>query len=141
MELMQKNGIPGFIWVWMAKDVPIICHVLPISTTLLNTHTTMNVESSSYKDLLKQREELDQKIDQARRSELNDAMTKVRQLIADFGLTPQDVFPSGRAGRPSATTGTKVAPKFRNPETGQTWTGRGKPPRWIQDQDREKFAI
>lgn len=101
----------------------------------------MNVESSSYKDLLKQREELDQKIDEARRSELNDAKAKVRQLIADFGLTQQDVFPSGRAGRPSTTTGTKVAPKFRNPETGQTWTGRGKPPKWIQDQDREKFAI
>jgi DNA-binding protein H-NS len=35
----------------------------------------------------------------------------------------------------------KVAPKYRDPATGQTWTGRGKAPKWIQNEDREKFAI
>jgi len=33
------------------------------------------------------------------------------------------------------------APKYRNPETGETWTGRGKPPLWIRDKDREQFKI
>jgi DNA-binding protein H-NS len=27
----------------------------------------------------------------------------------------------------------KLAPKYRNPETGKTWSGRGKRPQWIQD--------
>jgi DNA-binding protein H-NS len=54
-------------------------------------------------------------------------------------LTPEDVFAGGRrAGRGS---GTKVAPKYRNPATGETWTGRGKAPKWIADQDREQFLI
>lgn len=86
-----------------------------------------------------QRESLDQQIQQARREELAGAVSQVRALVAEFGLTAQDVFPSGRAR--SASSGSKVAPKYRNPATGQTWTGRGKPPRWIQGQDREKFAI
>ncbi|ODS69736.1 MAG: histone [Acidovorax sp. SCN 68-22] len=93
----------------------------------------------SYKELVKQRESLDQQIQQARREELAGAVSQVRALVAEFGLTAQDVFPSGRAR--SASSGSKVAPKYRNPATGQTWTGRGKPPRWIQGQDREKFAI
>jgi DNA-binding protein H-NS len=94
---------------------------------------------SSYKELLKQREALEQKINEARRNELSQAVAQVRALVAEFGLTVQDVFPTGR-GR-SASAGSKVAPKYRNPATGQTWTGRGKPPKWIQNESREQFAI
>jgi DNA-binding protein H-NS len=94
---------------------------------------------SSYKELLKQREALEQKINEARRNELSEAVAQVRALVAEFGLTAQDVFPAGRAR--SASAGSKVAPKYRNPATGQTWTGRGKPPKWIQNENREQFVI
>ncbi|SDZ80904.1 MULTISPECIES: H-NS family nucleoid-associated regulatory protein [Acidovorax] len=94
---------------------------------------------SSYKELLKQREDLERKINEARRNELSEAVAQVRALVAEFGLTAQDVFPAGRAR--SASAGSKVAPKYRNPATGQTWTGRGKPPKWIQNENREQFAI
>ena len=94
---------------------------------------------SSYKELLKQREALEQKINEARRNELSEAVSQVRALVTEFGLTAQDVFPAGKAR--SASAGSKVAPKYRNPATGQTWTGRGKAPKWIDGQDRTKFLI
>ena len=94
---------------------------------------------SSYKELLKQREALEQKINEARRNELSEAVSEVRALVTEFGLTAQDVFPAGKAR--SASAGSKVAPKYRNPATGQTWTGRGKAPKWIQNENREQFAI
>lgn len=94
---------------------------------------------SKYKELLKQREALENEINEARRQELSGAIAQVRALVAEFDLTPQDVFPAGRAR--SASSGTKVAPKYRDPSTGQTWTGRGKAPKWIQNQDRAQFAI
>ena len=101
--------------------------------------------NTSYKELLKQREALEQQINEARRRELSDAVAQVRSLVAEYGLTAQDVFPAGKSGAAkvtrSSTAGTKVAPKYRNPATGETWTGRGKAPRWIQNEDREKFAI
>ena len=97
--------------------------------------------NASYKELLKQREALEQQINEARRRELATAVAQVRELVAEYGLMQQDVFPTGRTGRTSATSGVKVAPKYRDPVTGQTWTGRGKAPKWIQNQDREKFAI
>jgi DNA-binding protein H-NS len=52
-----------------------------------------------------------------------------------------------RRGRPSSRMkGMKVAPKYRDPETGETWAGRGARPRWLQALMRkgrkpEEFAI
>ena len=38
-----------------------------------------------------------------------------------------------RRGRPPGVRkGQKLPPKFRNPETGETWAGRGARPRWLQ---------
>ncbi len=94
---------------------------------------------TSYKELLKQREALEQQINEARRQELAGAIAQVRALVAEYGLSQDDVFPAARAR--SASSGTKVAPKYRDPATGQTWTGRGKAPKWIQNQDRAQFVI
>ncbi|MEN9996435.1 MAG: hypothetical protein RL462_1211 [Pseudomonadota bacterium] len=98
--------------------------------------------SSTYKELLKQRDALEQAIAQARELELAEAVRQARQLIAEFGLSVQDVFPAERgASKVKGTTSAKVAAKFRDPATGQTWTGRGKSPKWIEGQDRVKFLI
>ena len=95
---------------------------------------------ATYKELLKQQEALTQQIEEARKKEIADAVAQVRALISDYGLTQQDVFSSGRKSGKSST-GVKVPPKYRDPATGQTWTGRGKAPKWIQNENREKFAI
>lgn len=96
----------------------------------------------SYKELLKQREALEQQIAEARQREITEAVRQVRALVAEFGLTAQDVFPTGKAAKAKlAKAGVKVAPKYRNPATGETWTGRGKAPKWIEGQDRARFAI
>lgn len=95
---------------------------------------------SSYKDLLAQREALEAKIQEARKVEVAAAVAKVRELVADFGLTAEDVFQTPRARSSSAKGGT-VPAKYRDPNTGATWTGRGKAPTWIKDQDRDQFLI
>ena len=92
---------------------------------------------SSYKELLAQRDALERQIQDVRQRESADAIAKVRALIEEYGLTAQDVFPPVR----TATSSGKVAAKYRDPETNETWTGRGKAPKWIQYQDREKFLI
>jgi DNA-binding protein H-NS len=41
----------------------------------------------------------------------------------------------------SATKG-KLPPKYRNPETGETWSGHARPPAWIKNvKDRSQFLI
>jgi DNA-binding protein H-NS len=96
--------------------------------------------SQSYKELLQQREALEKAIAQARQNEIAAAVAKVRELVAEFGLTAQDIF-SGRSAKATGKTSAKVAPKYRDPATGQTWTGRGKAPKWIDGKDRTPFLI
>ncbi len=95
--------------------------------------------SQSYKELLEQRVALEKAIEQARQNEIAGAVAKARALVAEFGLTAQDVFP-GRGAKAGKPTG-KVAPKYRDAATGQTWTGRGKAPKWIDGKDRSQFMI
>ncbi|WP_126223498.1 H-NS family nucleoid-associated regulatory protein [Burkholderia ambifaria] len=46
----------------------------------------------------------------------------------------------GASAKPAAKR--TVPPKYRNPQTGATWTGRGLPPAWIASaKDRNKFLI
>ncbi len=94
----------------------------------------------SYKDLLKQQEALAIQVEEARKREIADVVEKVRAMVGEYGLSVQDVFPAGRRSGVRRPTG-KVAPKYRDPVTGQTWTGRGKAPKWIDGKDRSKFLI
>ena len=50
--------------------------------------------------------------------------------------------PAQRQGRKVRRgNGDKVAAKFRDPETGKTWSGRGREPTWIKGKNREEFKI
>src|SRR4051794_21919690 len=46
-----------------------------------------------------------------------------------------------QSGKARRRTGGTVAAKFRNPETGATWSGRGREPTWIKGKNREEFKI
>jgi DNA-binding protein H-NS len=83
---------------------------------------------------LAQRADLEKKIADVQREERNVAINKVRQMMAEFGLTAADI-----AGRAPTTRGTgsgkstgKVAAKYRNAQTGDSWTGRGLQPKWLK---------
>lgn len=88
--------------------------------------------------LLAQKAALEAQIDAARKAENADAIAKVKALIAEHGLTQQDVFGGAKRGRKASGS---VAAKYRDPATGATWTGRGKAPKWIDGKDRAQFAI
>ena len=91
-------------------------------------------------ELIKQKEALEAQIANTRQSELADAIRKVKALVAEHGLTQKDVFGSSK-GAKKTNGGGKVAAKYRDPSSGQTWTGRGKAPKWIDGQERSQFLI
>lgn len=97
------------------------------------------MSAHSYKELLAQREALEQQIAAARKVEVAGAVKTAQDLVKAFDLTQDDVFSSTKQRQKREVS--SVAPKYRDPATGQTWTGRGKPPNWIKDQNRSKFEI
>jgi DNA-binding protein H-NS len=88
---------------------------------------------STLQELLAQKAALEKQIAETQRQERADAIAKVKSLMAEYGLTAADI--AGKAGGPAPRTssaGKKVAPKYRNPGTGETWTGRGLQPNWLK---------
>lgn len=90
---------------------------------------------TSLQELLAQKEALEQQIAQIKKAERADALQNARSLIDTFDLTVDELFGKQKS------TGKAVAVKYRNPETGETWTGRGRAPRWLEGKNREDFAV
>lgn len=83
---------------------------------------------ASLKDLLAQRAALDEQISQTKDRERTEAVAKVKSLMSEYGLTIADL--SVRV--PKAAKTSKVAVKYRNQATGETWSGRGLQPKWLK---------
>lgn len=72
------------------------------------------------------------------------------RTMREYDITPEDIAAvfnrrtRGAAKSSTAATGNArttarkpVPPKYLNPETGATWSGRGKAPRWITEAESE----
>jgi DNA-binding protein H-NS len=85
-------------------------------------------------ELLARRAEIDKEIAEAKRQEKSGAIAQVKALMAEHGLTVADITAksTAKAGKGGKGGGAKVAPKYRNRDTGETWTGRGLQPKWLR---------
>jgi DNA-binding protein H-NS len=86
---------------------------------------------TSLKDLIAQREALDRQIESTQQQQRADAVAKVRELMAEHGLTAADLGTKANP-KPAKGSGTKVAAKYRNAATGDAWSGRGLQPKWLK---------
>ncbi|RQS35525.1 H-NS histone family protein [Burkholderia sp. Bp8992] len=96
---------------------------------------------SGYLELKAQADELMKRVEEARLAELEAVIQEIRTRVADYGLTASQIF--GRHGGTARTSRRKStsAPRYRDPKTGATWSGRGREPRWIKGGRRERFLI
>ena len=88
----------------------------------------INVDKLSLKELMDLETRARKAIISAKDREIDDARQDVKAMLAKRGLTVPEVFPGGgRGGK-----GGKVAVKYRNRENpSDTWTGRGRQPKWL----------
>lgn len=99
-------------------------------------------EQEEIRELMEQRRELDERIEQLRSQARNQAIEQARSLIDSFNLTADDLFKTSRKGRTrGAPESVSAEPRYRDPETGKTWTGRGRVPAWLTDKDDPRFKI
>lgn len=76
--------------------------------------------------------------------------------MGEYAITPDEITAAYNKRKTPGAVGKRstenkmlhktVPPKYRHPETGATWTGRGKAPRWITDAEtagksRDSFLI
>lgn len=82
----------------------------------------------SLEEIDKELEALHLESDLALKNKSKQALAKVKKIIAEFGFTADQVFSEVKARA-------QTAAKFKNPETSETWFGRGHPPKWIKGKD------
>ncbi|MCB1388592.1 MAG: H-NS histone family protein [Rhodobacteraceae bacterium] len=88
----------------------------------------MELESLSLKELKQLQKDVEAAITQFKDREKRKALAEVEAFARERGLTASDLTElSSKRSRKSA------APKYANPaDASQTWTGRGRRPRWIE---------
>lgn len=80
---------------------------------------------------------LEKQIAEAQKSYQTEAIAKIKSLMEEHGLTTEHLRGAKKLGKPKV--GKTVPPKYRGPE-GQTWTGRGRQPKWL-GTDKSQFLI
>lgn len=82
------------------------------------------LDKLSYAELGELRNRIDRMIVEKRNSARDELRRNVAAMLKDHGLSLQDLFGKGRRGA--------VAVKYRDPKNpDNTWTGRGRMPRWL----------
>lgn len=100
---------------------------------------------TTYSELLKQIESLTRQAENLRQSEIDKVIADIKEKMEQYGLTAADLGAQKTTARAKKGTG-KVAAKYRNPASGETWSGRGRTPKWLADAEaagkkRESFAV
>lgn len=90
---------------------------------------TPDLKTLSVPELLSLRDDIDKQL-LAHRAELQSQLAQIGSV----------------SGKGNPTRGVKIAPKYRHPETGETWTGRGGIAGWLAKEikagrTREDFLI
>jgi len=74
---------------------------------------------------------LEVEAERLRREELRAIVPEMRRKIREYGITPEQLFGPDLSD----------LVRYRDPDTGQTWNGMGRPPNWIKGKDRGPFRV
>ena len=93
---------------------------------------------ATYKQLTEQLAKVKAQMETARQKELASTIEQIKAQIAEYGITAEELGFSSK--RTTSRKSGGLPPKYRDPKTGKTWSGRGRTPAWIGKR-REKFLI
>lgn len=102
----------------------------------------MNTDSAHYSDLdALSTDELNallataqKKIATRRQNQIHEAYKEIKSIANTVGMTIEEIIEFSR-NQPKLKTKCKAAPKYVDPQNQNlTWSGRGKPPRWLATQ-------
>jgi len=85
---------------------------------------------ATYKELKAQAEALLKQAEAARRAEIAVVVVEIQARMKEYGITLGDL----KGGAKKLKSRAAVAAKYRNPATGESWSGRGRAPKWLADE-------
>lgn len=105
----------------------------------------------TYVELIAQIEALQKQAEEVRQAEIAGVIAEIKQKIQDYDLNAADlgfasVAPMKSDNVSRSDKRAAVKPKYRDPASGKTWTGRGVMPKWMKaavdaGRSRDEFLI
>lgn len=93
-----------------------------------------NTKKETYAELKAQAAAILKRAEEVRKRELAEIIAEMNARIAEYEITPEQLtFGSGSHKKKSGTGSKPGAPRYRDPESGKTWTGKGAKPQWYKD--------
>lgn len=92
----------------------------------------------TYAEYMKQIAELQALAEEARRNEIEEAKSRIREIMQASGIAVEDLQVDKKKVEKARSS---VAPKYKDPATGKTWTGRGRAPAWLGGRNKDDFLI
>ncbi|MDF3084396.1 H-NS histone family protein [Burkholderia sola] len=89
----------------------------------------------TYRNYIEFKNRLDQELELERRKVISEVISEIHACIDLFKLSEADIFPNKQEHRRTRK------PKYYDPVSGQTWSGVGREPLWIKNEDRSKYLI
>ncbi|KIC37720.1 trans-acting regulatory protein hvrA [Ruegeria sp. ANG-R] len=90
----------------------------------------IDLEKMSRKELLELRNRVEKALKSAEIHERKEALKAAEKAVAAYGFSLSELPLDGI----KPTKGVKASPKYHNPsDPSQTWTGRGRKPKWVHD--------
>ena len=103
---------------------------------------------ATYKELQTQLDSLDRQIEEARSVELASAVAEIHRIMEEHLVEPEHLgfvrmtrLPGKKGLKPKQGIKLSLPPLYQNPNTGQTWSGRGRAPAWLPEENRERFRV
>ncbi|WP_321884053.1 H-NS histone family protein [Burkholderia cepacia] len=87
-----------------------------------------------FREYIKSISYIEKKVNEERDLYREHVLLEVRYAIDAFDLTHEELFPRDKKSR-------KAEARYINPETGVTWSGRGREPHWIRGKDRRQYEL
>ena len=99
-------------------------------------------DSMSRAELMKLRSEIDRAIAGVADRDKRAALKAAESAAREHGFSLQDLVPAMGAARGRGAAKAASPARFRNPEDPtQTWSGRGRRPRWYNEAEKAGRAI
>lgn len=100
----------------------------------------INGEDLTVEELQQQQAALERKIREKKEATKRAIISQIVEVVATYEI-PVEELVDALGGVKIKRKGVKAKAKYRDPQTGAVWSGRGKEPAWIKGKDRTPFEI
>ncbi len=96
---------------------------------------------SRFLELKAQLATLNLKIEVARADEKAAAIREIQARMCQWGIQLRDLQVARNGRRYVPMKSGRYVPKYRDPDSGATWSGKGREPRWVAGKDRTALTF